>query len=141
MLRLRLVAHNGSQVFSVFCWICLVLLSCLFWACSISTAPATIEAGKEFSWADLADVKQGMEQNEVRRLLGEPLGTSNGSDGTRWRYYYRVRQYDVVRVLGILPYRNTFSYWEREAEILFKNGRVEEIEREERSLLQKGSGV
>lgn len=141
MLWLWPITRNSRPALSGLCRVCLLLSSCLLGACSISTAPATVEAGKEFLWDNVADVKQGMEQNEVRRALGEPFGTTNENDGVRWRYYYRVRQYDVVRVLGILPYRNTFSYWEREAEILFRDGRVEEVEREERNLRQKGRGV
>lgn len=99
----------------------------LLCGCSIATAPATIEAGNEFQWINVRKITEGMESSEVHRLLGNPLSIVQVEGGAHWRYYYRVRQQDVVRFLGIFPYRKTFSHWEREVGLLLRDGRVEKL--------------
>jgi outer membrane protein assembly factor BamE (lipoprotein component of BamABCDE complex) len=114
----------------------LMVVSICFVSCSVATAPAFFEKGREFSWENRAGIEKGMETAEVLSVLGQPFETKEQGKIVRWRYYQRVRQDDIVRILGFIPCRKVFSRWEREVGVIFRQGRVEEVWTREVDLLK-----
>jgi outer membrane protein assembly factor BamE (lipoprotein component of BamABCDE complex) len=62
--------------------------------------------------------------DEVRDLLGDPIRQNIGETTVEWVYYYKLRQTDVVRFLGVLRVRKNRQVWERNLRVLFENEKV-----------------
>jgi outer membrane protein assembly factor BamE (lipoprotein component of BamABCDE complex) len=112
----------------------LSLLSLCFWliiflvACSIGLAPARVVAGEEFPVEKIRQIQEGMTSDQVQQILGRPWKVSSKGDSESWQYFFRLRQDDVIRALGLIPIRRPLHVWEKEAKILLIANRVEKID-------------
>lgn len=108
--------------------IVLLLLTACTESCSIGLAPARIVEGKEFSAEKVALIQEGMTADQVHEVLGQPLRITRKGDSETWEYFFRLRQDDLIRVLGVIPIRRPLHIWEREAKVMFRKNRAEKID-------------
>ena len=113
----------------------IVLLAAL-WAlsCSVGGAPVRVVKGQQFSLDQVSLIEKGMTATQVKEVLGEPLVIASEGNLTRWRYFFRERKDDVVRVLGIFPVRRAQAIWETEADVLLVGGLVQDTQVSERRI-------
>jgi outer membrane protein assembly factor BamE (lipoprotein component of BamABCDE complex) len=106
----------------------LFLLTTCVAACSIGLAPARVVAGKEFFPEEVELIQEGMTSNQVQEILGRPLRITPKGEAETWQYFFRLRQDDIIKVLGFIPIRRPVLIWEREAEILIRSDKVEKVD-------------
>lgn len=106
----------------------LFLLTACVAACSIGLAPARVVAGKEFPVGEIGLIQEGMTSDQVQEILGQPLKVTSIGDSETWQYFFRLRQDDIIRVLGLIPLRMPLHIWEREGKILLRASRVEKVD-------------
>lgn len=90
----------------------------LLLSCAYATGKPRTVAGKDFPYAKVDQIHEGMPAEEVRQLLGEPLEVDEAPMGTRWRYYERERQDERIYVLGLIPVNR--PYWVVDTELVLE---------------------
>lgn len=107
-------------------WACLTLLLTLV-GCSHLKGPFDPVEGQNFAAEEAKQIEKGTKEEEVLRLLGEPLEREPIAGGERWRYYVAEERVDELRFLGLIPVRQ--FRWERvtEATVNIAEGRVTEV--------------
>ncbi len=104
-----------------------VLLCVFCLACSIGGAPVRVVKGRDFPVESVKFVKEGMAPAQVEKILGPPVAVTTEGQLTLWRYFFRERKDDVVRLLGLIPVRRALAVWETEAVVVLAENRVREI--------------
>lgn len=107
-------------------WACLALLLMLV-GCSHLKGPFDPVEGQNFAAEEAKQIEEGTTEEEVLRLLGEPLEREPIAGGERWRYYVAEERVDELRFLGLVPVRQ--FRWERvtEATVTIVEGKVTEV--------------
>lgn len=107
-------------------WACLALLLMLV-GCSHLKGPFDPVEGQSFAAEEAKQIEKGTQEEEVLRLLGEPLEREPVANGERWRYYVAEERVDELRFLGLVPVRQ--FRWERvtEATVTIVEGKVTEV--------------
>ncbi len=105
----------------------LALLLLTLLGCSHLKGPFDPVEGQNFAAEKARQIEEGTTEQEVLRLLGEPLEREPVAGGERWRYYVAEERVDELRFLGLIPVRQ--FRWERvtEATLNIAEGRVIEV--------------
>ena len=105
----------------------LVLISVLTLACSIGGAPTRVVKGQVLPAEKLSLVAEGMTSAQVEGLLGLPLRVTTKGDTVIWHYFSRERKDDLIRLLGLIPFRRALAIWETEVDVILIDDTVHEI--------------
>lgn len=107
-------------------WACLALLLTLV-GCSHLKGPFNPVEGQNFASDEARQIEEGTAEEEVLRLLGEPLEREPMPGGERWRYFVAEERIDELRFLGLIPVRQ--FRWERvtEATLNIAAGKVTKV--------------
>ena len=81
----------------------LLVATLLVTSCSYGNRPTIVIGGRDFPVNVARELRAGVSDSDVRRLIGPPLTVSTENDTELWHYEVATTDKEDIKLLGLIP--------------------------------------